>query len=130
MHIPDGFVSAPVAVGGYVASGVGVGWALRKLGRQLDDRMVPVIGMMTAFIFAAQMLNFPIGGGTSGHFMGGALAVFVLGPAAGLLSLMLVLVLQCLLFADGGVTALGANVFNMAVIGCLVASSTLAFTST
>ena len=120
MHIPDGFLSVEVAAATYVASGVGVGVALRRLSKLLDERMVPVVGMMTAFIFAAQMLNFPVAAGTSGHFMGGALAVFVLGPAAGLLAMTLVLVLQCLVFADGGVTALGANVFNMSVLGCLV----------
>lgn len=122
MHIPDGFLSREVALGTYAASGLGVGMALRKLQHALDERMVPVIGMMAAFIFAAQMLNFPVAAGTSGHFMGCALAVFVLGPAGGLLVMTLVLVLQCLLAGDGGLTALGANVFNMGVVGCLVSS--------
>jgi cobalt/nickel transport system permease protein len=125
MHIPDGFLSAPVAGVTYAASAAGVGWALHRLGREMEDRLVPVMGMMTAFIFAAQMLNFPVAAGTSGHFMGGALAVAILGPAGGMVTMAIVLVLQCLLFADGGVTALGANVFNMGIIGCIVPAALL-----
>lgn len=126
MHIPDGYLTVPVAAAGYALSAAAVGWALRKLRSELDDRLVPVIGMMSALIFAAQMLNFPVAGGTSGHLMGTALAVTVLGPAAGMLTITLVLGLQCLLFADGGLTALGANVLNMAVVGCLVTALVLA----
>jgi cobalt/nickel transport system permease protein len=124
VHIPDGFLSGyqgyRVAAGAYLLSGAAVGWSLKKLGRRMDDRIVPVVGMMSAFIFAAQMLNFPVPAGTSGHFLGAAIATVVLGPLAGMLSMTLVLVLQCLLFADGGIIALGANVLNMAVIGCLI----------
>jgi len=126
LHIPDGYVSLAVAAGGFAISGVGVASALRRLARELDERVVPVVGMLTAFIFAAQMLNFPVAAGTSGHFMGAALAVIVLGPAAGLLAMTLVLALQCLLFADGGVIALGVNVLNMGVIGCLVTMAVFA----
>jgi len=120
LHIPDGYLSVQVAAGGFAVSGLSVGLALRRLRAELEERLVPLVGMMTAFIFAAQMLNFPVAAGTSGHFMGASLAVIVLGPAAGLLAMTLVLGLQCFLFADGGVTALGANVFNMGVVGCVV----------
>jgi len=120
LHIPDGYLSVQVAAGGFAVSGLSVGLALHRLRAELEERLVPLVGMMTAFIFAAQMLNFPVAAGTSGHFMGASLAVIVLGPAAGLLAMTLVLGLQCFLFADGGVTALGANVFNMGVVGCVV----------
>jgi len=125
VHIPDGFVSVPVAAGGFAVSGAALGWAVRRARRKLDDRAVPVLGMTAAFVFAAQMLNFPIAGGTSGHFLGAAFCTAVLGPAAGIIVMALVVGLQCLVFADGGLLALGTNVLNMGVIGCLLSAAVL-----
>lgn len=117
MHIPDGFLNAGVsAATGAAAAGV-VGYGLYRAREELDEKSVPLLALCAAFIFAAQMLNFPVAGGTSGHFLGGMLAAVLLGPWLGGLVLTLVLLVQCLGFADGGLTALGANVFNMAVIG-------------
>ncbi len=117
MHIPDGFLNAGVSIAtGVVAVGAGA-VALKKARDELDDKSVPVLALCAAFIFAAQMLNFPIAGGTSGHFLGAALAAVLLGPYLGSLVLMVVLIIQALLFADGGLTALGANIFNMAIVG-------------
>jgi cobalt/nickel transport system permease protein len=117
MHIPDGFLDAKTALaaGGLAAAGVGV--ALRQARRQLPARHVPLLGLAAAFVFAAQMLNFPVGGGTSGHLIGGVLTAVLLGPSASVIVLASVLIVQCFLFADGGVTALGANIFNMGLIG-------------
>lgn len=117
MHIPDGFVSGPVnALGFAIAAGMVATAAVRTRGR-LGDRQVPLLGMTAAFIFAAQMLNFPVAGGTSGHFLGATFAALLLGPWAACLVLALVLLVQCLLFADGGITALGTNIVNMGVVG-------------
>lgn len=121
MHIPDGFLSAPVAVVSWAASAGAIGYAARKAGRELGDKQVPMMGVAGAFIFAAQMLNFPVAGGTSGHLLGGALAAILLGPWQGGLVLAAVLTVQALLFQDGGLLALGANVLNMAVVGVLTA---------
>ena len=117
MHIPDGFLDAKTALatGGLAAAGVSV--ALRQASRQLPARHVPLLGLAAAFVFAAQMLNFPVAGGTSGHLIGGVLTAVLLGPSAAVIVLASVLIVQCFLFADGGVTALGANIFNMGVIG-------------
>lgn len=118
MHIPDGFLDAKTFATLDVV-GVGfVAWAAARVRKALTDRTVPVMAVLAAFIFAAQMLNFPVAGGTSGHFGGGTLAAIVLGPWAGILVMTLVLVVQALLFGDGGVLALGANVFNMGVVAC------------
>jgi cobalt/nickel transport system permease protein len=126
MHIPDGFLSPEVAVGtGVVAAGA-VAAGLRVAERTFDERRAPLLGVTAAFIFAAQMLNFPVAGGTSGHVLGAALAVVLLGPWLACLVLAVVLVVQCLLFADGGITALGANVFNMGVVGGFGAALVLA----
>src|SRR3954447_20747049 len=123
MHIPDGFLSPEVALAtGAVAAG-GVALAVRRTERTLDERRIPLLGVTAAFVFAAQMLNFPIAGGTSGHVIGGALAVAVLGPWAAIVALSVVVGVQALLFADGGLTALGANLLNMAIIGPLVAAA-------
>jgi len=116
MHIPDGFVSNPIALAGYVISAGAVAVALARAKRNLDERQVPLLGVTAAFIFAAQMLNFPVAGGTSGHFLGGLLAAVLLGPLNALLVMALVLLIQCLVYADGGLTALGANIFNMGVV--------------
>ncbi|MCX7593461.1 MAG: PDGLE domain-containing protein [Fischerella sp.] len=121
MHIPDGFVSLPVAAVTGVASVAAIGIALGRSQDAFGVRRAPVLGITTAFIFAAQMINFPVAGGTSGHLLGGTLAAIVLGsPWAGTLCIATVLIIQAVLFADGGITALGANIFNMAVIGVWV----------
>ncbi|NPV09550.1 MAG: energy-coupling factor ABC transporter permease [Anaerolineae bacterium] len=121
MHIPDGFLSTPVAVGSWAVSTGAVGYAARRAARELGDRQVPLMGVSGAFIFAAQMLNFPVAGGTSGHLLGGALAAILLGPWQAALALTAVLGVQALLFQDGGLLVLGANVLNMAVVGVLTA---------
>src|SRR5262249_23203329 len=113
MHIPDGILDPRVALatGGLAAVGMCVG--LRKLERDLGDRTTVLMGTMSAFVFAAQMVNFPVGPGVSGHLLGGVLSAVMLGPWAGAVVIGAVLLVQCLLFADGGVTALGANFVNM-----------------
>jgi cobalt/nickel transport system permease protein len=120
MHIPDGFLSPGVAAGCAVPAAGAVAYGLRRANRELDERRVPLLGVTAAFVFAAQMLNFPVAGGTSGHFLGAALAAILLGPWLAGLVLSVVLVVQAFVFADGGITALGANVLNMGVIGALV----------
>lgn len=120
MHIPDGFISTGTAAVTWVASAGSVGYAARRVRQELDERRVPLMGVTAAFIFAAQMLNFTVAGGTSGHLLGGALAAILLGPWAGMLVLTAVLAVQALVFQDGGLVALGANAFNMAVVGVLV----------
>ncbi len=116
MHIPDGFLNLTTAATTYVVSVGGVGYGLKEAGRKLGEKHVPLMGVMAAFIFAAQMLNFPIAGGTSGHFIGAALAAILLGPWAGVLIMSCVLLVQCLIFQDGGLIALGANIFNMGLL--------------
>ncbi len=118
MHIPDGFLNTATAATTYVVSVGGVGYSIRQANRKLGDRHVPLMGVMGAFVFAAQMLNFPVIGGTSGHLIGGALAAILLGPWAGTLIMACVLIVQCLVFQDGGITALGANVLNMGLVAC------------
>jgi cobalt/nickel transport system permease protein len=125
MHIPDGFLSGEVAAVTGVAAIGAVGYGLRKANRTLDERQVPLLGVTAAFIFAAQMLNFPIAGGTSGHFLGAALATILLGPWLACLVLAVVLVVQAFMFADGGVTALGANIVCMGIVGALGSGLTL-----
>jgi cobalt/nickel transport system permease protein len=117
MHIPDGFLSTPVSVATYAVSAVTGGVAVYRAKKRFADRLVPMAGVCAAFIFAAQMMNFPISGGTSGHFLGAVLACVLLGPSVGFWVMTLVLAVQALLFADGGITALGANVMNMGLIG-------------
>lgn len=121
MHIPDGFVDARTALATGALSVASLGFALRCARTNLPPRRVPLLGLAAAFIFAAQMLNFPVAGGTSGHLIGAALAAVLLGPAAAVVVMSAVVVLQCFVFADGGVTALGANVFNMAVVAPVTA---------
>ncbi|NES99719.1 MAG: cobalt transporter [Sphaerospermopsis sp. SIO1G1] len=122
MHIPDGFLSVPVAAATSVASGAALFISFGRSQTALGIRLAPILGLTTAFIFAAQMINFPVAGGTSGHLLGGALAAIILGsPWAGMLCIATVLIIQAVLFADGGITALGANILNMAVIGVWVA---------
>jgi len=121
MHIPDGFLDPKVWAGAYAVSAGALAAAVARTGKVLEQRQVPTLGVMAAFIFAAQMVNFPVAGGTSGHLLGGALAAVLLGPWSAGLILTTVLVIQMLFFYDGGVTALGANVLNMAVIAPWVA---------
>jgi cobalt/nickel transport system permease protein len=117
MHIPDGFLDASTCAGTICLAGAGLGWAGREVTARWNDRTVPMLGVMSAFVFAGQMVNFPVAGGTSGHLLGGVLAAAFLGPWAASMVLTTVLVVQCFFFQDGGVTALGANVLNLAIIG-------------
>lgn len=119
MHIPDGFIDAGTsAAAGVVAVG-GLGVCIKQATRTMDDRQVPMAGLASAFIFAAQMINFPVASGTSGHLLGAVLAAVLVGPWLGALCVSVVLVVQALLFADGGLSALGLNLVNMALIGAL-----------
>lgn len=120
MHIPDGFVSTGTSLAAWAASAGSLGYAVRRVNREIGERQIPLMGVTAAFIFAAQMMNFTVVGGTSGHLLGGALAAILLGPWAGMLVLTSVLAVQALLFQDGGLLALGVNVFNMAIVGVLV----------
>ena len=124
MHAPDGFMSLPVAVVGYALAAMAVAYAIRRTGREVRERQVPLMGVMAAFIFAAQMLNFPVVGGTSGHLVGGALAAIILGPWPALLVMTSVLGIQALVFQDGGLITLGVNVLNMGVISVFVGYGT------
>ena len=117
MHIPDGFIDGRTSLVAAVVAIGGIAWCLRKTSATLDDRDIPVVGLAAAFVFAAQMLNFPVANGTSGHFFGGVLAAVLVGPYAGALAVTVVLVVQAVLFADGGLSALGLNVVNMALVG-------------
>ena len=119
MHVPDGFLDARTLVATAAVASLAVGLALRSVRRNLPPRRVPLIGLAAAFVFAAQMLNFPVAAGTSGHLIGAALASVLLGPAAAVVAMSAVLLLQALMFADGGITALGANVLNLAVVAPL-----------
>ena len=119
MHIPDGFLAVNTWVPGWLLSIGGIGLCIRKTTQMLRERMIPLMGVTAAFIFAAQMLNFPVMGGTSGHLLGGVLAAVLLGPYAGAIVIALVLVVQCIIFQDGGLTALGVNIFNMAFVGAI-----------
>ena len=116
MHIPDGFLNITTIATTYAVSAGGIAYGLREARKKLAERHVPLMGIMAAFIFAAQMLNFPIIGGTSGHLIGAALAAILLGPWAAVLIMACVLIAQSLIFQDGGLLALGANVLNMGII--------------
>ncbi|MCW2798464.1 energy-coupling factor ABC transporter permease [Nocardioides sp.] len=116
MHVPDGFLDAPTSVATGAVAAVAIGVALRGARRELDDRTAPLAGLAAAFIFATQMLNFPVASGTSGHLLGGALAAILVGPFTGLLCMAVVFLVQCLLFADGGITALGTNIDLMGLV--------------
>ena len=119
MHVPDGFLDAPTSVATGAVAVVAVGVALRGARRELDDRTAPLAGLVAAFVFAVQMLNFPVASGTSGHLMGGALAAVLVGPYTGLLCTSTVFIVQALLFADGGITALGTNIDLMGLVTVL-----------
>ncbi|MFJ4952832.1 energy-coupling factor ABC transporter permease [Streptomyces sp. NPDC088760] len=120
MHVPDGFIDAPTsAVTGVVAAGA-LAVSLRGARRELDERTAPLAGLVAAFIFAVQMLNFPVAAGTSGHLLGGALAAILVGPYTAVLCVSVVLLMQGVLFADGGLTALGVNITDMAIVTTVV----------
>ncbi|MFF8999220.1 energy-coupling factor ABC transporter permease [Streptomyces achromogenes] len=120
MHVPDGFIDAPTsAVTGVVAAGA-LAVSLRGARRELDERTAPLAGLVAAFIFAVQMLNFPVAAGTSGHLLGGALAAILVGPYTAVLCVSVVLLMQGVLFADGGLTALGVNITDMALVTTVV----------
>jgi cobalt/nickel transport system permease protein len=120
MHIPDGFLSTLVSVVLWGIAIVSVGFALQRVGKDLGERQVPLMGVLAAAIFAGQMLNFTVAGGTSGHLMGAAIATILLGPWAAIIVLTTVVGVQALIFQDGGLLALGANIFNMSIIGVTV----------
>jgi cobalt/nickel transport system permease protein len=120
MHVPDGFLDAPTSIATGAVAVAGVAVALRRARTELDDRTAPMAGLVAAFIFAGQMMNFPVGAGTSGHLLGGALAAVLVGPWTGALCVSVVLMVQALLMADGGITALGTNVTLMALAGCFL----------
>ncbi len=124
MHAPDGFMSLPIAIAGYMVTGTLIAYAAYRTSKELGERQVPLMGVMGAFIFAAQMINFPVAGGTSGHLLGAALVAILLGPWATVLVMTAVVGLQALVFQDGGLVVLGLNIFNMGIsaafIGCWV----------
>jgi len=119
MHIPDGFLDAKTAAGAGALALVGLSLALRQARLHLPPRRVPLMGLTAAFVFAGQMVNFPVAGGTSGHLLGATLTAVLVGPSAAVVVLAAVLIVQCFLFADGGVTALGANLVNLALVAPL-----------
>ncbi|MCY3020731.1 MAG: energy-coupling factor ABC transporter permease [Planctomycetota bacterium] len=125
MHIPDGLVSNSVNAVTCVVSVGTCAVALVRANRDLGERQVPLLGVTAAFVFAAQMLNFPVAGGTSGHFLGALLAAILLGPLNACLVMAVVLLIQCLGFTDGGITALGSNLFNMGIVGGIVSYGVL-----
>jgi cobalt/nickel transport system permease protein len=118
MHIPDGFIDAPTSLAFGAVAAAGVGYAVRRAGAAAEEALVPLAGLTAAFVFAAQMLTFPVAAGTSGHLLGGVLAAVLVGPWLGAVAVTVVLIVQAL-FADGGLTALGLNVTNMALIGAV-----------
>jgi cobalt/nickel transport system permease protein len=124
MHIPDGFLDVKTAVATGLFSATGLGAALRHAGKHLQSRKIPLIGLTAAFIFVAQMLNFPVASGTSGHLLGSTFASVLLGPSAAIIVMSSVLIVQSFIFADGGILALGANIFNMAIVAPLVGYGT------
>lgn len=121
MHVPDGFLNVPTSIATGMIAAVGVSLALRKAREELNERTAPLAGLVAAFVFATQMVNFPVGAGTSGHLLGGALAAALVGPWTGVLVITVVLIVQALLFADGGLTALGTNITLMGLVGVGVA---------
>lgn len=120
MHVPDGFLDAPTSVATAAVAVAGIAVAMRGARRELDDRTAPMAGLVATFVFAGQMLNFPVAGGTSGHLLGGALAAVLAGPFTAVLCLSVVLLVQALLMADGGITALGTNITLMGLVAVVV----------
>ncbi|MGW3520814.1 energy-coupling factor ABC transporter permease [Streptomyces hydrogenans] len=121
MHVPDGFINAPVSAAAGVVAAAAVAVSLRGARKELDEKVAPLAGLVAAFVFAVQMLNFPVAAGTSGHLLGGALAAVLVGPWTGVLCIAVVLLMQGVLFADGGLTALGVNITVMGVVTVVVA---------
>jgi cobalt/nickel transport system permease protein len=119
LHAPDGFFSTPVAAGFWIITAAVVGYSANRASKELDERAIPLMGVMAAFIFAGQMFNFAVPGGTSGHLLGGVLAAVLLGPWAGTIVMAAVVGVQGMVFQDGGLLAMGANIFNMGIIGTL-----------
>jgi len=120
MHIPDGMLSTPTWTTAWIGAAGAIGYGLRQVRKHLSDSRLVLMAVLAALIFALQMLNFPVAGGTSGHFVGGAAAAIIVGPWPAVIIMATVLLVQSLIFADGGITALGANVINMAVVGPFV----------
>ncbi len=120
MHVPDGFIDATTSLATGAVAVAGVTLALRGARRELDDRTAPMAGLVATFVFAGQMMNFPVGAGTSGHLLGGTLAAVLAGPWTAVLAITVVLMVQALLMADGGITALGTNVTLMALVAVVV----------
>ena len=120
LHIPDGFLSLPIALFCWAAAAVLLAVSVRRTQTELGERQIPLMGVMAAFIFAVQMINFPVAGGTSGHLLGGALAAIALGPWAGMLVMASVIGVQALLFQDGGLVVMGANILNMGLLTALI----------
>lgn len=121
MHIPDGMLSLVVSLFLWALTAMILGYALRQVGKDLKERQIPLMGVMAAFIFAAQMINFPVAGGTSGHLLGGTLAAITLGPWAGMVTMASVIIVQGLLFQDGGLLVMGANILNMGLLTVMIA---------
>ncbi len=119
MHAPDGFLSLPVAAAMWLLTALVLAVAVRRTNATLDERAVPLLGVMAAFIFAAQMFNFQVFGGTTGHLLGGVLAAVLLGPWAGTLAMACVVAIQAIVFQDGGLVVMGANIFDMGIVGTL-----------
>ena len=120
MHITDGFMDAMIFALGWLIAIIVIGISTKVINKKIDNKQIPLMGTLAAGIFVAQMLNFPIGGGTTGHLVGAALAAIFLGPLAGMVVITVILIIQCLMFGDGGITALGLNIVNMAIIGCII----------
>lgn len=120
LHIPDGFLSIFISILFWLTTILILGIAVRRTQGELSERQIPLMGVMAAFIFAAQMINFPVAGGTSGHLLGGALAAITLGPWAGMLVMAAVVSIQALIFQDGGLVVLGANIFNMGIMTVVI----------
>jgi cobalt/nickel transport system permease protein len=119
LHAPDGFFSIPISISFWIITGGLVAYSARRASAKLDERAVPLMGVMAAFIFAAQMFNFQVPGGTSGHLLGGVLAAVLLGPWAGTIVMACVVAVQALIFQDGGLAVLGVNMFTMGIVGTL-----------
>src|SRR5687767_10180266 len=120
LHIPDGFLSLVVSLICWVITAITLSVAISRTNKTLGEKQVPLMGIMAAFIFAAQMINFPVAGGTSGHLLGGALAAIVLGPWAAMVVMTAVIAVQSLLFQDGGLLVMGANIFNMGLLTAVI----------
>lgn len=123
MHIPDGFLDAKTAISTGLFSLTGLGAALRITGKKTESKRIPLFGLAAAFVFVAQMINFPVASGTSGHLLGATLVAVLLGPSAAIIVMSSVLIIQSLLFADGGILSLGANIFNMAIVAPLLGNA-------